>query len=369
MSQDTQNTMSQMKVQTGRQDSRNMNAAPSRQEARVSRPDKVARDSSQTEAWDDSLTDNSDSMTGVRDRAYRTHCLVQNYIFIQNPLTRLPNAIQTHRTNFSHTMSRMPKLPCKTVESALQELEELGLGCNEDSVVDFWRTNIFPRNRDLTAPLVVMAGIHMDRHLLPDHPEAPAPVQQPRPDLLYGYLVTAFTNKQYSTLASLFLEPLSEPLLPFLVVEYKTGASPGSNLWVAANQCAGGSVASLQAADHVNAALVQAGGRKFLNICYSFAIDNHLAFLYLTRMNKGRFKMQRVDVFLLLRKEDFVRFHQCVATIFQWAEERLNDMLCALDTIRDGPADEGEGEDDEGDDEDESEVEEYTSQSEHLDKD
>ena len=43
--------------------------------------------------------------------------------------------------------------------------------------------------------------------------------------------------------------------------------------------------------------------------------------------------MQRVDEFFLLRSEDFVRFHQCVATIVEWAGERLSHVRRALDTI------------------------------------
>jgi len=201
------------------------------------------------------------------------------------------------------------------------------------------------------------AGTHMDRYLLPlpQVPEAPFSVQQPRPDLLYGYLARIFTTRQISTIVSLYPEGTTprEPFLPFLVVEYRTGAGPGGNLWVATNQCAGGSVASLQAAAYVNTALVRAGGRRFLNICYSLAVDNHLAFLYLSRIDsKGRFKMQRVDSFFLLRAEELIRFHQCVATIFKWAGDRLGDVRRALDTILGAPGqEEMEGRDDDGDEE------------------
>jgi hypothetical protein len=74
------------------------------------------------------------------------------------------------------------------------------------------------------------AGTHMDRYLLPVPwvPEAaPFPVQQPWPDLLYGYLAGIFTTRQIGTLVSLYPEGPRQPLFPFLVVEYKTGAGPG----------------------------------------------------------------------------------------------------------------------------------------------
>jgi hypothetical protein len=349
----------------------------SRQKSRYSRQDKsgFARDVSGNDgSSDDGLTDDStDDMFGVRDRAYRYLCLQQHNIFIQNPSTRLPHAIQTHRTAFTHAMSRMPELPPETAVSLLQELEILGLGCDEDRVSNFWATHIFPQpNRGLAAELAIKASTHIDRYLLPQSPEAPFPVPQPRPDLLYGYQAEMLTRRHLGTLISLHPEdPPRNPLLPFLVVEYKTGASPGGNLWVAANQCAGGSVASLQAAAFVNAALVRAGGRQLLNICYSLAIDNHLAFLYLSRMdNKGHFKMQRVDAFFLLRAEDLVRFHQCVATIFKWAGERLDDVRRSLDTIRTALGQEMEGmEEDEGDEDGDEDEEDEDEDEEDEDED
>ena len=132
-------------------------------------------------------------------------------------------------------MSRMPRLPPEIVASLLQELEDLGLGCDEEKATSFWaKHHIFPQpNKSLAAELAMKAGTRIDQCLLlPQLPEtAPFPVPRPRPDLLYGYPIKTFTKTQFKTLVSLYLgDTPHQPLLPFLVIKYKTGASLRGNL-------------------------------------------------------------------------------------------------------------------------------------------
>ena len=162
-------------------------------------------------------------MEGTAHHAgYRQLCLQLNDIHILNPSIPLPATIKIHRTQFTQIVSKMPQLPSDTVASAIRELEELGLQSTENDVADFWRKYIFPKSSEsLLAGLTTKAGIHMARHLLPKLPTAPFPVQQPRPDLLYGYSFEAFTRIQLGMLISLYPEAPFGLLLPFLVVEYK----------------------------------------------------------------------------------------------------------------------------------------------------
>jgi len=147
-----------------------------------------------------------EEMSGTaRHAGYRQLCLQLNDIHILNPSIPLPATIKIHRTQFTQIVSKMPQLPSDTVASAIRELEELGLQSTENDVADFWRNYIFPKSSEsLPAVLTTKAGMRMARHLLPQLPTAPFPVQQPQPDLLYGYSFEAFTRIQLGTLISLY---------------------------------------------------------------------------------------------------------------------------------------------------------------------
>ncbi|KAK4194680.1 hypothetical protein QBC40DRAFT_187543 [Triangularia verruculosa] len=275
----------------------------------------------------------------VRHAGYRSNCLESNNIHIQDPSIPLLPAIKLHWTRLSHLAPKTPKPPPDTVALAISELEKLGLECTEPKVVGFLGKHIFPGvwGGPLAQGLASRAAAPMDRHLLPRHPAAQSQVQQPWPDILYGYSEAAFTPEQRQTLKPLYPKAPFNLLLPFLAVECKAAAGTGGSLWAATNQCAGASTACLQAAAYLNTALTDVGrnASRVSNVCHSVAVDNHLAFLYVSWMDdEGHFYMQRVDFFCLLRPHDFVRFQQHIQAILKWgAETRLDGLRSALDEI------------------------------------
>ncbi|KAK3364801.1 hypothetical protein B0T24DRAFT_598132 [Lasiosphaeria ovina] len=77
-------------------------------------------------------------------------------------------------------------------------------------------------------------------------------VSGPRPDRLYGFPNAAFTSEQVEKLSKLhgqipdYAQASKNVWYPFFVIEFKAAAGTNGNLWVAENQCAGGSAAYVQ---------------------------------------------------------------------------------------------------------------------------
>lgn len=77
----------------------------------------------------------------------------------------------------------------------------------------------------------------------------------------------------------------SDVWYPFFVIDLRAVVEMGTrgSLWVAENQRAGASAAHVQAVNHLNTRLVNAGCNGHVpNICYSLAIDNSLAQLHVS---------------------------------------------------------------------------------------
>lgn len=82
----------------------------------------------------------------------------------------------------------------------------------------------------------------------------------PVPDMLYGYRDRTFT--QQSQLISMGTEPIANSaglLYPFFVVEFK---GDGGSMWVATNQCLGGSMSCVKMAEDLNRRLMQCKSNK-----------------------------------------------------------------------------------------------------------
>ncbi|KAK3366720.1 hypothetical protein B0T24DRAFT_367222 [Lasiosphaeria ovina] len=177
---------------------------------------------------------------------------------------------------------------------------------------------------------------------MPACPAAPCTLPLVHPDLPYGYSEwMAFTNAQQTTLGHLhpvnwlYAQAAPGVYFPFFVVELKAAAGTGGTLWDAANQCAGGAAACLQALDQLNTALGAAGGQgRIPNLCYSLAIDNNLGQLYAWWKDGSTFHIQRVASYLLSDAQHFARLCACVAAILEWgATARLRDIRLAVDYI------------------------------------
>ena len=116
-------------------------------------------------------------------------------------------------------------------------------------------------------------------------------------------------------------------------MELKAAAGTGGNLWDAANQCAGGATACLQAVHQLNTTLSAAGCQGSIpNLCYSLALDNNLGQLYVSWKGSLTFHTQRIASFLLSDTQHFGHLCACVAAILEWgATTRLQDIRAAAD--------------------------------------
>ncbi|KAK0703390.1 hypothetical protein B0T26DRAFT_658155 [Lasiosphaeria miniovina] len=228
------------------------------------------------------------------------------------------------------------------------------MGCNESNVSDYFKKHLFPQGATTKVPtgsLFSVANKHIARHLLPSLPTAMAPwaITQPQPDLLYGHPKTppTFTEAQLIALLGLHSQiPFYAQASPglwfhFFTVEFKAAAGTGGSLWAAANQCAGASAACVQAINQLNIRLGYVGCNGHVpNICYSLAIDNSLAQLYVSwgAEDKGNLVIyiQRVGSFLLSSPKHFTCIHRWVTAILNWEQGgRLRNIQLALDFIQD----------------------------------
>lgn len=278
----------------------------------------------------------------VRHAGYRIHCLEGNKIRFRHPSDPLPDAIAACFQQIGHVVYDVPEWTLDQATSAVHELDTLGLQCYESQVASFFRKYVFLEGE--AVGLKASVGMPMARHLLPRLTTAIFSVSRPRPDLVYGYgAEPAFTSAQLLVLQGLheqiafYAEGCLGLLFPFFSIDFKVAGGTGGDLWTAANQCAGASAACVQAVDQLNTVLdeVQCRGRV-LNLCYSLAVDNNLAQLYVSWRdeNDQTVYIQRVDSFLLSSPERFAKFRQRVLAILEWGRgTRLNDIRLALGLI------------------------------------
>jgi len=159
--------------------------------------------------------------------------------------------------------------------------------------------------------------------------------------MLYGYPVDRALPALFSETQHDFLRDLHYPqvdsfgalFLPFMAVKIK---STRGTLWIAANQCAGASAACLQIIHQLNKMLAEHGCTGLVpNLCYSTAVDNNLAQLYIAWKGDDEwFNMQRAESFLLSSPEQFVAFRCRVLSILEWGRtRRLDEIRAAMDFI------------------------------------
>jgi hypothetical protein len=276
-------------------------------------------------------------MASVRSIGYRINCLRPNGIHFHLPSDTLPHVVALITNQI---LTAAPHPPAMLV-AMMDELERLSTcGGYELSLRNCFSRGLFPAT--LRPELCIQFEPFLPRHLIPTHPNAPYALPQPRPDLLYGYSIwTAFTETQQTTFQHLhpqnrsYAQAAFDLYFPFFVVELKAAAGTGGNLWDAANQCAGGATACLQAVHQLNTTLSAAGCQGSIpNLCYSLAIDNNLGQLYVSWKDSLAFHTRRVASFLLSDPQHFGHLCACVAAILEWgATARLQDIRAAADYI------------------------------------
>ncbi|KAH8746789.1 hypothetical protein F5883DRAFT_253271 [Diaporthe sp. PMI_573] len=224
---------------------------------------------------------------------YRQNNLEFNYIYVQHPASRFPNAVSSHINETLRAERDSPELSSDDLKQAMYRLDELAAGCDEDDVAAFLNDTIFPNPKsDPTygpdTGLVSTSGALISQHLIPIDLTSPYRVTQPKPDKLYGYSGNASRAfKQPQLLAQTTIHPriprypaaTSQGLrFPFFAIEFKAAGGIWGDLWVATNQCAGDSSTCLNAVYQLNTLLPEhLGVQRVDNLSYSIAVDNNAA--------------------------------------------------------------------------------------------
>ncbi|KAK3376569.1 hypothetical protein B0T24DRAFT_222385 [Lasiosphaeria ovina] len=274
---------------------------------------------------------------GVEDPFYRDQNLASNHIYMRPRYEPFPEHVANVITYVRKERdSPGPSLDNVYRDIALDDLEARGL--DEAKVEDYFRGRIFPGPEGGDS-LERSDRQPMSRHIVPNAgPQFK--ISNPTPDMLYGYSRHhAFPNQQ-TQLISMGNEmngtANSQSLMyPFFVIEFKGN---GGDLWVATNQCLGGSASCVNIAERLNRQLKACKSSKVKPIdstAFSIAMNGEVARLYVSWKHSDlEYYMQKVDSFLLQKPQDYIEFRKHVKNIMDWGKDnRLKEIRESLDTL------------------------------------
>ncbi|KAH6624161.1 hypothetical protein B0J18DRAFT_169615 [Chaetomium sp. MPI-SDFR-AT-0129] len=273
----------------------------------------------------------------VEDPFYRIRNLAANNIYMRDLHEQFPE----HIADLVDHVRRDRDSPGPSSDEVRQdaELNELWMGAGESRVEAYFRRRIFPE------PEPGDGLVRDERQPMPKHavPSAGSSfkVSTPVPDMLYGYHRKAFPQQQ-TQLISMGTEMLgnNEGLMyPFFVIEFKgDGPTESGSLWVATNQCLGGSTSCVKITQHLNHQLMNYKSDEVLPInsaAFSIAMNGTQARLYISwKHNELDYYMANVKSFLLHEPEHYIEFRKYVRNIIDWGKDkRLKEIRDSLDTL------------------------------------
>lgn len=292
------------------------------------------------------LSNISDASTGssrkkslVEDPFYRSMNLAANNIYMRSSREQYPG----HIASLVDEVRMDRDSPGPSPDQVWQDmgLENLEMGTGESDVEDYFRDKIFAK----PAPLDSLKRIDknpMAKLVVPDV-GSKLKVSTPVPDMLYGYSRNGtFTDGQQAQLISMGTEMVANSqdlIYPFFVIEFKADGPGGSgSLWVATNQCLGGSASCVNIAERLNRVLRHCKGDEVLPIdsaAFSIAMNGTEARLYVSWKHDGlKLYMQKVKSFSLQEPEQYVEFRKHVRNIIDWGKDkRLKEIRKSLDSL------------------------------------
>ncbi|MCJ1462003.1 hypothetical protein MMC07_000603 [Pseudocyphellaria aurata] len=310
----------------------------------VAKPDAPASTSSRSSNRSMKPSDSASSTGGtgrdnrdkIKDPSYRLRDLATNHIYKLPRTEQIPEHIDrliAHVSQDRHSPG--PSADDVRQDTALEELED---GVGESAVEDYFKDKIFPKAAGI---FTRTARSSMARRVVPDT-GTDIKVVTPAPDLLYGYhRLHAFPHQQ-AQLNSMGNEMEANGLnllYPFFVMEFKGDCPSGAgSLWVATNQCLGGSSSCVNIAEQLNDRLRQCKSREIRPIdsaAFSLAMSGTEARLYISwKQDELRYYLKQVDCFVLQKPGDYLQFRNYVRNIFDWAKDRrLTEIRDSLDQL------------------------------------
>ena len=308
-------------------------------------------------------------MSLVENPAYRAQNLWLNGI----SLCPLDATLPGHITRLIHDMrKRHSSHTVPLVQEKMNLLNNLWMDGPEADVKDYFFANIFPTPSS-TQCIGRDQRCQMSRDTVPGPETGNSKISTPCPDMLYVYKDTAFTDAQRVQLYSIggpLLANNQNALYPFFYIEAE-GDSSGErgSLWVATNQCLGGSVSCIRIAEDLNQKLrdqvcvlkeflfyfleesyanvgrgaqistEEEEGKTFQPIdhtIFSAAFNGTEARLYVSWKDDvlNKYYMASMENFLIHRPDHYLEFQKYVLNIVDWGRgQRLQSIRDALDTL------------------------------------
>ena len=195
----------------------------------------------------------SDAMSLVESPAYRAQNLWLNGI----SLCPLDSTLPRHITRLIHDIrKRHSSLTVPLSQEKRNLLNALWMNSPEAKVENYFFANIFPTPSS-TQCIQRDQRCQMSRDTVPGPKAGNSKISTPWPDMLYVYIEeAAFTDAQRAQLYSIggpLFANSENSLFPFFYIEAKGDSSGGKgSLWVATNQCLGGSVSCIRIVEDFN---------------------------------------------------------------------------------------------------------------------
>ncbi|PVH69860.1 hypothetical protein DL98DRAFT_661451 [Cadophora sp. DSE1049] len=274
----------------------------------------------------------------VEDPYYRRNNLTENNIYLRPDYEEFPKDI----AGLISRVRRDRDSPGPSSDQLRQDtdLYDLRMGSAEPAVENYFKANIFP-NPKSSDSLKRIDKNPMAKRTVPDV-GSKLKVSTPYPDMLYGYnSLGAFPQQQAQlrTMANEMVANTQDLIYPFFVIEFKAdGPGESGSLWVATNQCLGGSASCVNITETLNRRLRQCKSKKIQPIdsaTFSIAMSGTEARLYVSwKHTELDYYMKHVDSFLLQKPRDHIEFRKHALNIIDWGkDERLNTIRDSLDSL------------------------------------
>lgn len=292
-----------------------------------------------------SSTTTSRSRSGgprVEDPLYRWN-LLHNNISMQRNGFPLPDHVAS---TVEYVRTKQRDSPERTDEELMNDGDRWSMfdePRGEDQVAGYYKEHVFPTAKDPDGILQMRTSTPMARQVVPFVSGAPVSFCVPAPDIAYGYKRSnAFTDPKHQTLLGNMLHEVAANndsgvrdtlLYPFFIVEFKAN---NGNMWVASNQCLGGTSACVNIAESLNRRLFEASQTKdgivttdtIDSSAFSVAMNGQDARIYVSwKQDELNYYMTNVDSYALSRPDEYRRFRRMVRNIVDWGR---NDRLKAI---------------------------------------
>lgn len=270
-----------------------------------------------------SISSRSSEMRLVEDPFYRNRNLAANNIYFRYRSQQYPE----HISSLVDCISKGRDSPDLSPDQVMQDR-----GTGELSVEGYFKDKIFPCS---TGALLRTDRLPMIKSTVPEV-GSDLKISGPVPDMLYGYDAYEAFPQQKVQLISMRTEIIANNdslHYPFLIVEFKAdGPSGCGSLWVAANQCAGGSVSCVNIAERLNGRLKQCKSNTLQLInsaAFSIAMNGTEARLYISwKDNDLNYYIATVSTFCFQDPENYLRFHRYVQNIIDWGKDKRLQGIC-----------------------------------------